>query len=310
MEGTTVSMDAAGSSSWHRGPNVRDGPSHEERHTMNIEEGSQRRSNHPNIDFRSRRASNAYSRDMPEQLAELIMYMIPGPDGEELGDAFLCAADLPPITMQSLSELDIKNIFINIKLRHDINFDRDLSFRPNLDGAKGQEKLKASRKYWNALVAELELYARSFQGSPPLLDSKNVHWSEVVHHTQRRIPTMFKTIQEVLKILVPDRDHARVDEHLDVPMLMQEIEKGVCDLVRLAEWMAHLLKEHCAPMRDDCVDKMVTSTRDGVAKNSSEDIVKGLRELLGILEAMKLVSCFRLLHIAGLTHARTSQIIK
>jgi hypothetical protein len=70
---------------------------------------------------------------------------------------------------------------------------------------------------------------------------------------------------------------------------MQEIERGVCDLVRLAEWLAHLLKEHCAPMRDELVDRMVQQTRLGVAKNSSEQIVKGLRELLGILEAMKLV---------------------
>jgi hypothetical protein len=287
-EGTTVGMDGA---QWHRGLNVHDASSHEERH-MGIERGSQRRNCHPSDDSRSRRVSNTYSKDFPEQLAELIMDMIPGLQGEELGDAFLRAADLPPITKQSLSELDIQNIIANIKLRHDVNFDRDLSFRPNLDGAKGQEKLKASKKYWNALVAELELYTRLFQGSPTLWSSRNVNWSEIVHHAQRRIPKMFEIIKEVLKSLVPDRDHARVDEHLDVPMLMQEIEKGVCDLVRLAEWMAHLLKEHCAPMRDDWVDKMVISTRDGVAKNSPADIVKGLRELLGILEAMKLVSCY------------------
>jgi len=72
--------------------------------------------------------------------------------------------------------------------------------------------------------------------------------------------------------------------------LMQEIEKGVCDLVRFAEWMAHLLKEHCAPMRDEWVDDMVQHIREGVARNDPRMIVQGLRELLGILEAMKLVS--------------------
>ena len=286
-EGTSVAIDGYPG---HRGLNVQDGSSHEERHVVGSERGSQRRNSHSNDGFRSQRVSNTYSKDMPEQLAELIIDMIPGPKGEELGDAFRCAADLPPITKYSLSELDIQNIITNIKLRHDVNYDRDLSFRPNLDGVKGQEKLKTSRKYWNALIAELELYARLFQGTPSLCNSRNVNWSEIVHHAQRRIPKMFEIIKEVLKSLVPDRDHARVDEHLDVPMLMQEIEKGVCDLVRLSEWMAVLLKEHCAPMRDDWVDKMVISTRDGVAKNSSEDIVKGLRELLGVLEAMKLVS--------------------
>jgi hypothetical protein len=110
----------------------------------------------------------------------------------------------------------------------------------------------------------------------------------MVQTAKKRIPILFETIREVLKSLVPDRDQSRVEEHLDVAMLMQEIEKGVCDLVRLSEWMSHLLKEHCAPMRDEWVDKMVGWTKDGVSKGSSESIVNGLRELLGILEAMKL----------------------
>ncbi|KAF2707044.1 hypothetical protein K504DRAFT_447093 [Pleomassaria siparia CBS 279.74] len=280
IEGSPVGQDAAGSTCYR-------GMSHEERQCIDRERGT-RTSNYSPYNHHPSRRPSSTSDDVSEQLAELIMDMIPGPDGEELGDAFRCAGDLPPITKQSLSELDIQNIITNIKLRHDVNFDRDLSFRPNTDGAKGQEKIKASKRYWKSLVAELELYARLFQGSPPLGSSPNINWSEIVKHVQRRIPKMFEVIQEVLKSLVPDRDHARVDEHLDVPMLMQEIERGVCDLVRLADWMSHLLKEHCAPMRDDWVDKMVDSTRDGVTKNSSESIVKGLRQLLGILEAMKL----------------------
>jgi len=222
-----------------------------------------------------------------QQLAELINKMLDTSPGQHLADAFLSAGLYPPITKQSLSELDITNIIQNLKLRHDVNFDRDLSFRPNLDGAKGQEKLKAAQKYWNALTAELELYAYLFHGSS---SPKHAPWPILVAASKKRIPLMFNTIQEILKNLVPDRDQARVDEHLEVSMLMQQIEKGVCDLVRLSEWLAHLLKEHCAPMRDGWVDKMVESTRIGVEDSSSESVVRGLRELLGILEAMKLVS--------------------
>jgi hypothetical protein len=232
---------------------------------------------------------------IPEQLAELIRTIIDGPRGDELGDAFQHAGDHPPITRQSLSELDIHNIINNIKLRHDVNFDRDLSFRPNLDGVKGQEKLKASKTYWSALCAELELYTHLFYNSQPGVlphnrnfTQSNTTWMALVQNAKKRIPILFETIREVLKSLVPDRDQSRVEEHLDVAMLMQEIEKGVCDLVRLSEWMSHLLKEHCAPMRDEWVDKMVEWTKDGVSKGSSESIVNGLRELLGILEAMKL----------------------
>ncbi|CAI6338219.1 unnamed protein product [Periconia digitata] len=232
--------------------------------------------------------SHTAERAIPEQLADLLMEIIPGMDGAKLGEAFLCAADLPPVTKQSLGELDIQNIITNIKLRHDVNFDKDLSFRPNLDGPKGQEKRRHSDNYWRALVAEMELYTLLFQRAPSIQNVGEAKWTALVQHAQRRIPKVFRTLHEVLESLVPDRDHARVTEHFDVGMLMQEIERGVCDLVKRVEWVAILLKEHCAPMRDGLVDKMVQTTKTGVAKNDTGHIVNGLKELLGILEAMKL----------------------
>lgn len=229
-------------------------------------------------------------RDFTEELAELLVEMCPSKtegvlSGKDLAEAFRDASDTPPVTRQSLGELDIQSITSNIRLRHDVNFDRDLSFRPNLDGIKGQEKGRVAKKYWTALAAELILYQCLYQGTPPL---RSTDWEQVNRHVQRRIPILFRTVREVLKSLVPERDHSRVDEHLDVPLLMQAIEKGVCDLVRLAEWMAQLLKEHCAPMRDAWVDAMVESVRSGVSEHCPEKLVEGLRELLGILEAMKL----------------------
>jgi hypothetical protein len=220
----------------------------------------------------------------------MLITMRDGQCNEELAEAYREASDFPPITKQSLSELDIHHIITNSRLRHDVNFDRDLSFRPNLDGAKGQQKRKATGQYWKALEAELELYARLFQGTPPPRVQSGDRWAGLIRNSQRRIPVMFQAIQDILKSLVPDRDHARVNEHLDVPMLMQEIERGVCDLVRLAKWMSQLLKEHCAPMRDGMVDGMVTTIQTGVAEGSSAQIVDGLRELFAILETMKLVS--------------------
>lgn len=275
-------------SSWHGSLTTREAPPSEERDYTRHDK--RRREQYAVQPTRSSSTSPPRKPDIPEQLAQLIVTMMPGSEGEELAEAFREGSDLPPITRQSLGELDIQNIITNIKLRHDVNFDRDLSFRPNLDGAKGQEKVKAAQRYWRALVAELELYTRLFRGAPPLTEMDTTNWPTIVQHAERRIPKIFATIRDVLKSLVPDRDHVRVDEHLDVPMLMQEIERGVCDLVRLSEWMSCLLKEHCAPMRDEWVDKMVSYTRVGVTQNKSESIVKGLCELLGILESMKLVS--------------------
>lgn len=231
-------------------------------------------------------------RNFNQELAQLIVVMCPKPtmeglSGEELAEAFQDAPEIPPVTRQSLCELDIQNIMNNIRLRHDVNFDRDLSFRPNLDGSKGQEKGKAAKKYWTALTAELILYEGLSQES---FTSRDKEREQIVQHARRRIPILFETVRDVLKSLVPERDHTRVDEHLDIPLLMQAIGRGVCDLVRLAEWMAQLLKEHCAPMRDVWVDSMVERIRSGVSCHSPGKLVEGLRALLGVLEAMKLVS--------------------
>jgi hypothetical protein len=280
-------------SAWHGALISRDGPAHEKRYPSEYPSNSMDQDEHASsLIYPPPPAppSTPHFLDYPEELAQMIITMCPGQYNEALAEAFREASDLPPITEQSLSELDIQHIITNPRLRHDVNFDRDLSFRPNLDGAKGQQKQQATSQYWKALEAELELYARLFQGTPAPKAQRGSRWVGLVQNAQRRIPTMFRTIQEVLKSLVPDRDHARVDEHLDVPMLMQEIQRGVCDLVRLAEWMSQLLKEHCAPMRDGLVDGMVSTIRSGVGEYSSAQIVDGLRELFAILETMKLVS--------------------
>jgi hypothetical protein len=278
---------------WHGALISRDGPAHEKRYPTEYPSTPTDHDEHASsLTYPPPPAppSTPHFLDYPEELAQMIITMCPGQYNESLAEAYREASDLPPITQQSLSELDIQHIITNPRLRHDVNFDRDLSFRPNLDGAKGQQKQQATSQYWKALEAELELYARLFQGTPAPKVQDGSRWAGLIQNAQRRIPIMFRTIQEVLKSLVPDRDHARVDEHLDVPMLMQEIQRGVCDLVRLAEWMSQLLKEHCAPMRDGLVDGMVSTIRSGVGEYSSAQIVDGLRELFAILETMKLVS--------------------
>jgi hypothetical protein len=289
-------------STWHGSLPSRDGRTHGKRYPTengSRTENSEDHTSHPTSSPSSSPPTPPRYLDYPEELAQMVITMRDGQYNEELAEAYREASDIPPVTKQSLSELDIHHIITNSRLRHDVNFDRDLSFRPNLDGAKGQQKRKATGQYWKALEAELELYARLFQGSPPPKIQAGNCWAGLVQNAQRRIPIMFQAIQDILKSLVPDRDHARVDEHLDVPMLMQEIERGVCDLVRLAKWMAQLLKEHCAPMRDGLVDGMVTTIQTGVAEGSSAQIVDGLRELFAILETMKLVShmLFRIISI-------------
>jgi hypothetical protein len=71
---------------------------------------------------------------------------------------------------------------------------------------------------------------------------------------------------------------------------MQQFRKGVADMVKLADWLSRLLKSHCAPMRDDWVDEMVNQLSNGDRNWDVVLLALGMKNLLGVLEAMKLVS--------------------
>jgi hypothetical protein len=174
----------------------------------------------------------------------------------------------------------------NINLRMDANFDRDLHFKPDLDGEKGKRKRKEAADYWDSMASEIAIY--NFQAAQPEAEGKTTRES-----SQRtfdpRLPAMFETLQEIIKTLVPERDHPSVMQNLEVPLLMQQVRKGVLDMVALATWMAALLKTHCAPMRDEWADRMVEQITEGSQSQEPKQIVNGLQTLFAILEAMKLV---------------------
>ena len=174
-------------------------------------------------------------------------------------NCFFSATEEPPITRQSLSELNTGPIISNLKLRHDINFDRDLHFRPILDGERYLKKQEIQKAYWSAVEVELYLY-KVFYGNTKKLD---VDVRKLRKTIQKRLPLMFRTIKEIIISLVPKRDQAIVQRDLDVPLLMQEIEKELCDFVSIAQAIASLLKRHCAPMRDDMIDGMVHKMQQG-----------------------------------------------
>ncbi|CAI7628436.1 unnamed protein product [Penicillium pancosmium] len=196
----------------------------------------------------------------------------------------------PPVTKKTLSELDLPCIMSNINLRMDANFDRDLHFKPDLDGEKGKRKRKDSADYWDSMASEIMIY--NFQAAQPESteagDSSNSPRESGKRTFEPRLPGMFETLQEVIKTLVPERDHPSVMQNLEVSLLMQQVRKGVLDMVALAGWLAALLKTHCAPMRDEWADRMVEQITDGSQSQDPKEIVNGLQTLFSILEAMKL----------------------
>ncbi|KAI1000362.1 hypothetical protein K3495_g7833 [Podosphaera aphanis] len=183
----------------------------------------------------------------------------------------------PPVTKQTLSELDVSKIINNPKLRHDINFDPDLHFRPNLDGEKGRRKTQKGNEFWETMQSKLqefllnrEQFEREHQG---------MDWC---------LPATLKAIRAILETLVPPQDCASIDETFNVELLMQQFRKGVADMPKLALWLSQLLKSHCAPMRDNWVDEMVQQLSDGDRNFDVALLVVGIKSLLAVLEAMKL----------------------
>ncbi|KAF7173709.1 hypothetical protein CNMCM5623_005921 [Aspergillus felis] len=196
------------------------------------------------------------------------------------------AKQYPPVTKRTLSELDLPCIMSNINLRMDANFDRDLHFKPDLDGEKGRRKRKEAGDYWEAMAAEIAIYAFCANQNEDATDDGQQ--DDLPQTFEPRLPAMFETLQDVLKTLVPERDHPAVTQNLDVSLLMQQVRKGVLDMVGIANWLARLLKTHCAPMRDEWADRMVEQISSGSESQDSMEIVRGLQTLFAILEAMKL----------------------
>ncbi|KAJ1021116.1 hypothetical protein NDA16_003902 [Ustilago loliicola] len=76
--------------------------------------------------------------------------------------------------------------------------------------------------------------------------------------------------------------HQLIAQTLDPHLISQELQHGVLDVPALITFMGSVLKLHCAPMRDEAIEKMVEVVC--VDRN----IGKGLRLCFEILELMKL----------------------
>jgi hypothetical protein len=192
----------------------------------------------------------------------------------------------------------VSKILHNPKLRHDINFDPELHFRPNLDGEKGRRKQDRANQFWNALKAELI----EFVTDRPSFYEKHGHSDDWT------LPALLKAVKDIVQTLVPQRDRQFLDEGLNVELLMQQFHKGIADLEKLASWLSRVLKSHCAPMRDEWVDTMYNQLSNGNRQGDMDMLVTGMRSLLSVLEAMKLdvanhqIRCLRPVLIEDTTH--------
>lgn len=183
---------------------------------------------------------------------------------------------VPPINLQSLKEIDLHEILKNPQLRHDILFDPQLQFRPNLDGERGKRKKTIIDKYWNEIQKECSQF---FVASDP----KSIHPRSI-----SRLPLLFATLRDILLLLLPYKDRQSVNDVMDIDLLIQQLSHGSFDFVSMARWLGEVFKSHCAPMRDVWVAEMINRFVTSAETGSVEKLVQGLRMIFQILEAMKL----------------------
>lgn len=183
---------------------------------------------------------------------------------------------LPPINLLSLKEIDLHEILKNPQLRHDILFDPQLQFRPNLDGERGRRKKTIIEKYWS----EVENECKQFFVADPSARSTSPKIT--------RLPVLFTTLRDILLSLLPVKDRVPVNEIMDIDLLVQQLSHGSFDFVAMAKWLGEVFKSHCAPMRDQWVSDMISKFQLAYEENSVEKLVQGLRTIFSILEAMKL----------------------
>lgn len=181
---------------------------------------------------------------------------------------------LPPINLHSLKEIDLHEILKNPQLRHDILFDPQLQFRPNLDGERGKRKKSIIDKYWMEIQKECQQFF-----------TKDLKPQDIKIN---RLPILFQTLRDILLSLLPTKDRQHVGEIMDIELLVQQLKHGSFDFVEMSQWLGDVFKLHCAPMRDQWVVEMIEKFVDAYNFNNVSYLVNGLRMIFQILEAMKL----------------------
>jgi hypothetical protein len=240
---------------------------------------SHKKHNHPVIHHMPRKQSRI---TVPECTHHISKGFLPSVEDVDLAQLYQVDRE-PPITKQSMAELDIVRIINNSKLRHDLNFQKEVNFSPCHD-----RKRILAKQYWEALAFELSIYM--FHATNTSRESDQ--WLEHMVGNPRavgRLPEMFRAIRDILKTLIRSDDWTVVDQVLDVDLLMQQLRKGACDLVALSSWLGGILKGSCSPIRDSEVERVIGRIQKAVFKVDPVALVSGIEHLFALLETMKLV---------------------
>ena len=200
----------------------------------------------------------------------------------------------PPVSEESLCELELRRLSNNLLLRHDLNFDRDITYRPNPHGLRGQQRTVQSFEYWSAITKELDILLTNDHASPSIEPShdtvSSIQACSLCAPELPRLSRMFDTVRMILKSLMQKDEWDAIDARLDVDLLVQQVKNRAFDLVALGDWLAVQLRRCCSSKRYHFIDMMTSSIRLGIERGDAQLITTGLNCLLEILESSRLVS--------------------
>jgi T-complex protein 11 len=221
-----------------------------------------------------------------DQLFEELLSQQGNPEDRHLYHQFVAAQVEPPITRQSLRELDIEVIVDNFKLRHDVNFDRELQFQPDLDGNRGRAEHENRNAYWNAITAEIELYRIFIDpvGIQPHQHGLTVQ--DVLKYGLKRLPKLLEAIRDIINSILPESDQKAAVKVLDADTIGMSIREGIDLLPAAVIEVAKVLQRNCAPTRDSMIDDLLTSIR----QDDPKCISRSLQEMISVVEAMRIDS--------------------
>ncbi|KAJ9664346.1 Protein SOSEKI 1 [Neophaeococcomyces mojaviensis] len=190
----------------------------------------------------------------------------------------------PPVTKDSLKELELSAIQNNLTLRQDLCFDQGLYFQP-VSGSKGYEKQRHAKIYWDSLSIELQTHLHVLHGS---CQDCGYGLESNSYSIPSRLPEFFATLRDLLEMLVPEADKEDVKQWLDTEWLVRLVRIGQFEAARFSEWLSKLLMSHCAPMRDEMAREMHQKISEGAQAGDMDLLVNGLSLLFTLLEKMKL----------------------
>ena len=204
----------------------------------------------------------------------------------------------PPITNLTLGQLDCDQLYSNLLLRHDLNFDPNIQYRPVTDGDLGSLRMLEASEYWNAMSSELARWlmrkdnarARTSKRCRYAMGGRSSGQNKQAPQVQlTRLPRMFDTVRQILKGLLPEEEWPTIDRRFDISLLVQQLENNAANFVELSEWLGFLLQRFCSPARHHMITSMTSTIRDGIHKRDVGRLLSGLMQIFEILETMKLV---------------------